>query len=101
MKMNVEIVSGLLMIVVGALGLAYAFSKTLVIQNTGHVHNNGIDVYWCDNLTDPVTKIDWGTMTPNSATTKNVWLHNLGNMPILVNWTTANWSPDEAKTRAN
>jgi len=89
-------VLGMTLILVGILGSAYALSSQWLIQNNGIVHTRGIEAFWHQNLTLPVTRIDWPTLFPGQTTSVSAWVHNPGNSPILVSMRTENWSPAEA-----
>lgn len=84
---------GILMLAVSIIGLAYSFSKTWTINNTGTVHNSGVEIYWYQNLSQPITLIDWGSLSAGASTSKTVYVHNPGNYPIAVSWAVANWNP--------
>jgi hypothetical protein len=67
------------------------------IPNQGQVKAVGVGVYWNEACTDNVTIIDWGLLGPGDTATKEVWIKNIGNTPIMLNMTTENWNDPEAR----
>ncbi|MDH5788694.1 MAG: hypothetical protein OEZ40_10430 [Candidatus Bathyarchaeota archaeon] len=66
------------------------------ITNNGNVEAVGVGVYWDNHCTDNVTSIDWGFLEPGAVTNRTVYIKNSGNVPAMLNMTTADWSPNEA-----
>lgn len=63
------------------------------VPNTGNVEGVGVGVYWDDDCTDNVTSINWGFLEPGATSNKTVYIKNEGNLPVVLNITTDNWSP--------
>lgn len=76
-----------------ASGLLTAYQR---IPNTGDVKAVGVGVYWDDDCTSNVTAVDWGFLEPGATTTVMVYIKNEGNIHVVLNVTTDNWSPASA-----
>jgi hypothetical protein len=63
---------------------------TLTVVNVG--------VYSNPTCTTNLTSIDWGTVSPNSTTTKTIYVKNTGNVPVTLSMTTSAWSPAGVST---
>lgn len=66
------------------------------IPNTGNVKAAGIYVCWDSACTNNVTAIDWGFLTPGSATSVSVYVENGGTVPMILSMTTESWNPPQA-----
>lgn len=66
------------------------------IPNTGDVKAVGVDVYWDGNCTSELTSIDWGFLESGATSNVTVYIKNEGNIPVVLNTTTDNWSPASA-----
>lgn len=75
---------------VWAASLLMAYQR---IPNTGDVKAVGVGVYWDSECTNNVTAIDWGFLEPGATSNVMVYIQNEGNMPVMLNMTTDNWSP--------
>lgn len=85
-----------LLLIVGLCTLVYAIDKMLIIPNVGNVYTMGIEAYWDEAKTNPVTRIDWGTMYPGESKTNTIYLYNPGNTLIVISKTLSNWNPTDA-----
>lgn len=85
-----------LLLIVGLCTLVYAIDKMLIIPNVGNVYTMGIEAYWDEAKTNPVTQIDWGTMYPGESKTNTIYLYNPGNTLIFISKTLSNWNPTDA-----
>lgn len=56
----------------------------------------GLEIYWNQNLTNPVSNVSWGTLWPGNQKTITLYISNTGNMPLTLNMTTQGWTPQEA-----
>jgi len=66
------------------------------IGNFAVVKTVGVEVYWDSNATQPVTSIDWGMVEPGDSVNRTVFVVNPGNVPIVLDMRTENWSPENA-----
>jgi hypothetical protein len=71
-----------------------SISKTL--DSTGTVTAINVGVYSDSGCTNPMTSIDWGTISPGNSITSTVYVKNTGNSPITLSMTKANWIPTGA-----
>jgi hypothetical protein len=67
----------------------------------GAVEAIGVGVYWDSNCTNPVSSIDWGTLTPGSLKNVIVYVKNEGNGTAALYMKTVNWNPSSAYTYLN
>ncbi|HKZ94582.1 MAG TPA: hypothetical protein VJ249_08400 [Candidatus Bathyarchaeia archaeon] len=66
------------------------------VSNAGSVKAIGVDVYWDQACTNPVSSINWGTLDPGSNKSTTIYIKNTGNSPITLAMTTSNWNPSNA-----
>ena len=64
--------------------------------NTGIVKTIGINAYLDSGCTQPVSSIDWGSLSPGSTKNFVIYLKNEGNVDITFSISTENWSPASA-----
>jgi hypothetical protein len=57
-----------------------------------------VGVYSNPACTTNLTSIDWGTVSPNSTTTKTIYVKNTGNVPVTLSMTASGWSPAGVST---
>ncbi len=57
-----------------------------------------VGVYSNLACTTNLTSIDWGTVSPNSTTTKTIYVKNTGNVPVTLSMTASGWSPAGVST---
>jgi len=92
-----KLVSVSLVICLVAIELILLLNAT-TIQRVGAVEAIGVGVYWDSNCTNPVSSIDWGTLTPGSAENVMVYVRNEGNGTVALSMKTENWDPSSAYT---
>jgi hypothetical protein len=73
-------------------------STTVTVPNTGTVSvpTAGLGVYWDIGFSQEVTVIDWGVLSPGQSKQVTVYIRNEGNVDLVLNMTTSNWSPSSA-----
>ncbi len=86
------------LVVLSLLSLSLAaLSTPRSIKKAFAVEPLNIGVYWNRNGTKEVTSIDWGTQTPGSTATVNVFVKNEElNIPCYVSFWTEEWTPPKA-----
>lgn len=75
-------------------GLLAAYQS---VPNRGNVKAIIVGVFWNEACTENVTFINWGFLEPGVTANFTVYVKNGGNIPIILNMTTENWSPTSAK----
>ena len=55
-----------------------------------------IGVYTDSDCTQNCTHISWGTLNPDTTTSKTVYVKNTGTVPITLTMTTESWTPTDA-----
>jgi len=78
-----------IVIIVLATSLLTAYQR---IPNAGKVKAVGVGVYSDDACTSNVTFINWFFLEPGAIANRTVYIKNEGNMPVVLNMTTDNWS---------
>ncbi len=68
------------------------------VSNSGSVKTIGVDVFWDQACTNPVTSINWGVIDPGANRNVTIYIRNTGNSPITVTMATSNWNPPEASS---
>jgi hypothetical protein len=48
--------------------------------------------------TQPITAINWGSVSPDSAINQTIWAKNTGNTPTNYTMTVTNWNPTNSNT---
>ncbi|MEM4143340.1 MAG: hypothetical protein QW445_04275 [Candidatus Bathyarchaeia archaeon] len=66
------------------------------IPATGTISTINLEAYSDAACSQPLTSIDWGTISPGATVTKTIYLKNTGNVPMTLSMTTNNWSPTNA-----
>ena len=95
-----------LLIAIALIAIQTAFAtgvltKTLRISSQGTVNKGiiktiGINAYLDSECTQPVSSIDWGSLSPGSTKNFVIYLKNEGNVDITFSISTENWSPSSA-----
>jgi hypothetical protein len=85
-----------IVLIASVLGLLVA-NQTL--NSTGTVLKTiGVRVFSDSACTNPVTSIDWGTLGPNSTTSKTLYVKNNGTSPETLSMEYGNWTPAAASS---
>ena len=66
------------------------------VSNSGSVKTIGVDVFWDQACTNPVSSINWGVIDPGAHRNVTVYIRNTGNSAITVTMATSHWNPPEA-----
>lgn len=77
----------------------YAFgllSSSVRVNSSGVIASVNLAVYWDSACTNPVTSIDWGTISPGGSKSVQIYVKNTGNVPITLSLSTENWNPSNA-----
>ena len=85
------ILSGL---IIANVSSVYQTSST--ISSVGTLKAIGIGVYWSEDLTSSVSKIDWGFLTPGSQRSFEIYIYNEGIVPLTLSISASNWKPSNA-----
>jgi len=71
-------------------------SSSVRLPTSGGITSVNLAVYWDSACTNPVTSIDWGTISPGGNKSLDVYIKNTGNIPITLSLAAENWSPSNA-----
>ena len=66
------------------------------IPSTGTISTINVEVYSDSACSQPLSSINWGTLSPGATVTKTVYIKNTGNAQITLSMTTNNWNPMNA-----
>ncbi|MEM2969137.1 MAG: hypothetical protein QXJ76_07555 [Candidatus Bathyarchaeia archaeon] len=66
------------------------------LPSTGTVSTINVEVYSDSAGSQPLTSIDWGTISPGATVTRTIYLKNTGSVQMTLSMTTSNWSPTSA-----
>jgi hypothetical protein len=66
------------------------------IQSSGTVTAINLGVYSDSGCTQPLTSIDWGSISPGNSITATVYVKNTGNSQITLSMTKNGWNPTSA-----
>lgn len=89
-------------LVIGTVGLVMTVLATTLLSVYQQIPNYGVakavkvGVYEDFKCSANVTAINWGTLEPGAVTNFTVYVRNEGNIPLMLNMTTANWNPENA-----
>lgn len=70
--------------------------KNRTISNAGTVKAIGVGVYWDNELTNPLSSINWGVLEPGSSENVTCYVRNEGNSVSTLSMYTSNWNPSNA-----
>jgi hypothetical protein len=71
-------------------------SVTQLVSSSGTIKAVNVGVYSDSACTQPLTSINWGTISPGSSVTKTIYVKNTGNTQVTLSMTTTNWNPESA-----
>lgn len=72
------------------------------VSSVGEIKtSSNLAVFRDVNLSEEVTLVDWGTITPNNPVTKTLYLYNKGTTSLTLYFYAANWTPAEAENVVN
>jgi archaellum component FlaG (FlaF/FlaG flagellin family) len=71
-------------------------SVNQAIPSSGSVTAVNVGVYSNYACTQNLTSINWGTISPNSSSTKTIYIKNTGNTQLTLGMTKTNWNPVSA-----
>ena len=96
-KINASIILAIALtgIIVSALA-ASLLTDLQRVPNQGSVKAVRVGVYSDSACTNNLTSINWGLLAPETSSTKDVWIKNIGNTRIMLNMTTEGWNPSYA-----
>jgi hypothetical protein len=66
------------------------------IHNIGTISTIGIGMYQDSGCTQNLTQINWGSLIAGNSISYTAYAKNLGNSPVTLTMTTANWNPSDA-----
>jgi hypothetical protein len=66
------------------------------LSSSGNISTVNVGVYSNSDCTQPLTSIDWGTISPGTTVTRTIYVKNTGNVQITLSMTTSGWSPASA-----
>ncbi|MEM2972088.1 MAG: hypothetical protein QW270_06690 [Candidatus Bathyarchaeia archaeon] len=79
------------------IGISYSvYINYIKISSQGIIKTINLKAYQDSACTIPLTKIDWGTLTPDTIATYNIYLLNDGNTNTTLTMTTEDWNPSNA-----
>jgi len=55
-----------------------------------------IGAYTDSDCTQNCTNISWGTLNPDTTTSKTIYVKNTGTVPVTLTMATENWTPTDA-----
>lgn len=85
----------ILIVFIAGVSVGYAiFSFTYKIPSKGEVSTIGINIVNEENQS--IKEIDWGIIDPGSSKTIKVYAYNNGTMPVILDYATDNWNPQNA-----
>lgn len=71
-------------------------TKTITSSGTIAAPAGNLGIYSDSALTQTLTSISWGTVSPGSYITKTFYVKNLGATQVTLSMTKANWNPTTA-----
>jgi len=94
--MGILVAAGLILASVEyTLGL---LSSSVRLNSSGVVTSVNLAVYWDSACTNQVTSIDWGMISPGESKSVQVYVKNMGNVPITLSFSTESWNPAGASS---
>jgi hypothetical protein len=85
-------------IVVSALG---ALVANHTISSTGSITAVGVGVYSDSGCTNPLSTINWGSLSPGATATQTIYVRNEGTVSETLTMATGSWSPGTASSYIN
>lgn len=86
---------------VGLTVLAVAFvvllSFTISMSGTGTIASVGCKVYADEALTQEISAVDWGTLSPNGHSDVTFWVKSTSTVPTTLSLSTNTWNPTHAE----
>jgi hypothetical protein len=64
----------------------------LRFPSIGTIHTAGVEACWDQDLTNRTTRVEWGTLYPDTRTNITVYLHSVSNIPTTLTLKTENWT---------
>lgn len=71
-------------------------SNRYSFQGTAAITAINLGAYSDPACTNPLTRLDWGNVTPGSVNPQTIYLKNTGNIPETLSLACADWAPPEA-----
>lgn len=98
--MSVEIRTKAILLTATVIALLLATIIGLVyfrrISSVGVIKTVGCDVFWDSSLTQRVTSIDWGMLSPGQEKNQSVYIKNTSNVKANLTLGTESWEPSSA-----
>lgn len=92
-SLEAKIAAVLITIILASFTLVLA-ADILTIPQSGYLQPSGVEVYWDPQLTQIVTGMNWGVISPNHTYTSNVtYAVNISEYNITLSYETPNISP--------
>lgn len=86
---------------VGLTVLAVAFvvllSFTISMSGTGTIASVGCKVYADEALTQEISAVDWGTLSPGGHSDVTFWVKSTSTVPTTLSLSTNTWNPAHAE----
>lgn len=73
-------------------------SVSITVPNSATLKTIGVEVYWDEGCSNPVTSINWGNLEPGQTETRQVYIKNTGNAAAIFSFIAENWTPTSASS---
>jgi uncharacterized repeat protein (TIGR01451 family) len=82
--------------VLTGIAVSGVLQSSRTISSSGTIKAIGVEVYWDQGGTNPVTSVDWGNPEPGDTLTRTIYVENTGNSQMTLSLVVSNWSPTGA-----
>lgn len=97
-KGNILAVLVIAALVVATTTVSALLSASKTFSNTGNVKAVGVGVYVDSGCSQPLSSINWGTLTPGSTSNFTAYVRDEGTTALVLSKTIGNWSPSSASS---
>jgi hypothetical protein len=77
-------------------GVLAALQANKVFSNTGAITTVNVGVFSDIGCTQPLSTLNWGTVSAGSVATETIYVENTGNAAVTLNMTVTGWNPASA-----
>lgn len=63
------------------------------ISSSGTITTVNVGVFSDSQCTQPLSTINWGSVSPGSTVSRTVYIKNTGGLPLTLSMSTSSWNP--------
>lgn len=97
MKRRIILLAVMCVAMIASVAAINIVERRIPSSGTVYTPTFGLEAFWDAGCTQLVSNIDWGVIEVGMSATRDFYLSNTGDTPLVLNMTAENWSPASAE----